>query len=356
MFGFMVLVVVGLLLLAAPPHIPPSYRSKAADTAVRAVGIAVVVLALASTSFVLVPDGHVGHLFRVYAGGSLPDGRIIAVNGENGPQAEVFTPGFHVRPFLNVVYSVDTEREEVSIPQGKVGVLTARDGAPLRSGQAFADPFPPQQGYRMLNAVTFLTNGGQRGPQLTVLTPGKWRINHYLWDVEEADAKEVRAGSVGVVKSNVHADIDFGTLRAAKPDNCDIIASRDASAGRLEAPIVPVGCIGVWKESLQPGKYYFPPDAFLITEIDTRAQVWTYAGGYRRANIALTVDSKGDIVQTRTEENVQVSSDNADRAVFVKMEGWDVPLELRIVAQVSPADASCVVAGVGPSRRSRTGY
>jgi len=33
--------------------------------------------------------------------------------------------------------------------------------------------------------------------------------------------------------------------------------------------------------------------------------------------------------------------------VFVKMEGWDVPLELRVVAQVAPADASCLVAGVG---------
>jgi hypothetical protein len=29
------------------------------------------------------------------------------------------------------------------------------------------------------------------------------------------------------------------------------------------------------------------------------------------------------------------------------MEGWDVPLELRVVAQVSPSEASCVVAGVG---------
>ena len=38
-------------------------------------------------------------------------------------------------------------------------------------------------------------------------------------------------------------------------------------------------------------------------------------------------------------------------AVFVKMEGWDVPLELRVVAQVSPADASCVVAGVGTLRQ-----
>ena len=343
----MALVVVGLFLLAIPPIIPVQYRSWAVDNGARAIGIIIILFAFASTSFVFVPDGHLGHLFRVYGGGSLTEGRIVAANGENGPQAEVFTPGFHIRPLLNVIYTVDTSKEEVTIPQGKVGVLTARDGAPLRSGQAFADPFPPKYGYQMLDATTFLGNGGQRGPQLTVLTPGKWRINRYLWDVAEADAKEVKAGYVGVVKSNVHADIDFGTLKAIKPEKCDLLANREASAGRLEAPIVPVGCIGVWKDALQPGKYYFPPEAFLITEIDTRAQVWTYAGGYTRSNIALTVDSKGDIVQTRTEENVPVNKDNADRAVFVKMEGWDVPLELRIVAQVSPAEASCVVAGVG---------
>ena len=29
------------------------------------------------------------------------------------------------------------------------------------------------------------------------------------------------------------------------------------------------------------------------------------------------------------------------------MEGWDIPLELRALAQVSPEEASCVVAGVG---------
>jgi hypothetical protein len=346
--GFLVFVVVGALFLSVVPSLlPPAYQSRLVAGAVRLIGVMCILFAVASTSYVFVPDGHLGHLFRIYGGGSLTGGRIVAANGENGPQAEIFTPGFHARPMLNVIYSVDTSKEEVTIPQGKVGVLTARDGAPLRSGQAFADPFLPRLGYQMLDAATFLNNGGQRGPQLTVLTPGKWRINRYLWDVTEVDAKEVKAGYVGVVKSNVHADIDFGTLKAAKPDNCDVIVNKDVSAGRLDAPIVPVGCIGVWKDSLQPGKYYFPPDAFLITEIDTRAQVWSYAGGYKRSNIALTVDSKGDIVQTRTEETVPVDKDNADRAVFVKMEGWDVPLELRVVAQVSPAEASCVVAGVG---------
>lgn len=351
MFGLLVLVALGaVFFFIVPSIIPANYKSPVTGNLARAIGVLFILFAIASTSFVFVPDGHVGHLFRVYGGGPLLNGRIIAADGENGPQAEIFTPGFHARFLLNVIYNVDTGHEEVNVPQGKVAILTARDGAPLRSGQAFADPFLPKLGYQMLDAAAFLGNGGQRGPQLTVLTPGKWRINRYLWDVAQVDAKEVKAGYVGVVKSNVHADIDFGTLKAAKPDNCDVIVNKDVSAGRLDAPIVPVGCIGVWREALPPGKYYFPPDAFLITEIDTRAQVWSYAGGYKRSNITLTVDSKGDIVQNRTEENVPVDKDNADRAVFVKMEGWDVPLELRVVAQVSPSDASCVVAGVGTLR------
>src|SRR5215470_4290756 len=351
MFGLLVLVALGaVFFFIVPPIIPPNYRNAVTGNLARVIGVLFILFAIASTSFVFVPDGHVGHLFRVYGGGPLTEGRIVAANGENGPQAEIFTPGFHARFLLNVIYNVDTAHEEVNVPQGKVAILTARDGAPLRSGQAFADPFPAKLGYQMLDAATFISNGGQRGPQLTVLTPGKWRINRYLWDVAQVDAKEVKAGYVGVVKSNVHADIDFGTLRASKPANCDVIVNRDANAGRLDAPIVPVGCIGVWKEALPPGKYYFPPEAFLITEVDTRAQVWSYAGGYKRSNITLTVDSKGDIVQSRTEENVPVDKDNADRAVFVKMEGWDVPLELRVVAQVSPSDASCVVAGVGTLR------
>jgi hypothetical protein len=337
----------GIVAFVLPPTIPRQFRSWVTDNGIRALGVLIVLFSALSTSFVSVPDGHLGQLFRVYGGSSLREGKIVAVSGENGPQAEILTPGFHFWWLVNVIYSVDTSPTEISIPANKLGVLVARDGAPLRPGQAFADPFPAELGLRMLDAVTFLKNGGQRGPQLTVLTPGKYRLNRYLWDYAERPAKEVEAGFVGVVKSNVHADIDFGTLRATKPETCDVVTSKDTSIQRLEAPIVPVGCIGVWNKSLQPGKYYFNPDAFAVKEIDTRAQVWTYAGGYKRANISLTVDAKGDIVQTRTETDIPENKDNADRAVFVKMEGWDVPLELRVVAQVSPNDAACVVASVG---------
>jgi hypothetical protein len=337
-----------LLVVIGPSVVLQQTGSALIGTALRIIGAVIVIGAIASTSFVIVPDGHLGQLFRVYGGGPLTEGRIVAVRGENGPQARILTPGFHFWPLVNVLYEVDTGKLEVNVPKGRVGILTAKDGASLRAGQAFADPFPAELGNAMLDAESFLTKGGQRGPQLTVLTPGKYRLNRYLWDVTEVDAREVKAGFVGVVKSNVHADVDFGTLKAAKPANCDVIApSKGDEKGRIEAPIVPVGCIGVWDKSLQPGQYYVNPEAFTLTEVDTRAQVWSYAGGYRRANISLTVDAKGEIVQNRTEVEVPQDKDNADRAVFVKMEGWDVPLELRVVTQVAPADASCVVAGVG---------
>ena len=351
MLSFIVGVMLGAIVaFTGPSLLPQQFRNAYVDTALRLIGIAAIVFAVASTSFVRVPDGHLGQLFRIYGGGSLSEGRIVAVHGENGPQARILTPGFHPWFLVNVLYDVDTSKTEVNVAKGKVGILTAKDGVPLRAGQAFADPFPAKIGYNMLDAEVFLLNGGQRGPQLTVLTPGRYRLNRYLWDVTEVDAREVKAGFVGVIKSNIHADVDFGTLKANKPDNCDVLR-RPEEKGRLDAPLVPVGCIGVWDKSLQPGQYYFNPDAFALTEIDTRAQVWTYAGGYRRANISLTVDAKGDIVQNRTEVDVPFEKENADRAIFVKMEGWDVPLELRVVAQVSPADASCVVAGVGTLRQ-----
>ena len=201
----------------------------------------------------------------------------------------------------------------------------------------------------MLDAETFLQNGGQRGPQLTVLTPGTYRLNTYLWDAQERDAKEINAGFVGVVKSNVSADIDLGAIKATKPAKCDPVAKGDdrGDVKRLSAPLFPVGCIGMWNVSLQPGQYYLNPDAFAITDFDTRGQVLTYAGGYTRATISLTVDAAGAIVQKRVEEQIPVDRENADRAIFVKMEGWDVPLELRVIAQVSPDQAPCVVAGLG---------
>ena len=186
LFGLLSAVIVAFLL---PPLLPQQTRGWLSDSLARAIGALIFLFAIASTSFVRVPDGYLGQLFRVYGGGSLTEGRIVAVHGENGPQAKILTPGFHPWFLVNVLYDVDTNKPEVSIPKGKVGILTAKDGASLRAGQAFADPFPANFGCKMLDAEVFLSNGGQRGPQLSVLTPGKYRLNRYLWDITEVDAK-----------------------------------------------------------------------------------------------------------------------------------------------------------------------
>jgi hypothetical protein len=349
MLGLIIGAIAGVFIIAVLPSLlPDRYKAVLPSSVIWLLGALVILFALASTSFVYVPDGYSAHLFRIYLGRSLPPGKIVAADGENGPQARILAPGLHIEPLVNVLYDVDTSRPELEVPQGKVGILTARDGAVLRFGQTFADPFPPEFGNQMLDAERFLKDGGQRGQQLSVLTPGRYRLNHYLWEVDMVDAVEVPAGLVGVVKSNVHAAVDFGTLKADKPDNCATSGGNgDRGEQRIDAPVVPVGCIGIWAKALQPGKYYLNQNAFTIIDVDTRAQVWTYGGGYTRAQIALTVDAKGEIVQKRTEVEVPIDKDNADRAVFLKMEGWDVPLELRVVAQVAPQDAACVVAGIG---------
>src|SRR5262249_15912242 len=159
MSGFVLSLLLGAIVaFVGPSLLPQQMRSALADTALRLIGALAIFFAIASTSFVHVPDGHLGKLFRIYGGGSLTQGRIVAVHGENGPQAKILTPGFHPWPLVNVLYDVDISKEEVNIPQGKVGVLTAKDGASLRAGQAFADPFQTALGYLMLDAETFLSH------------------------------------------------------------------------------------------------------------------------------------------------------------------------------------------------------
>src|SRR5262245_49497162 len=108
-----------VLALLAPSLVPQHIRGALIDSALRTSGLAVVALSIASTSFMHVPDGNLGQLFRVYGGGQLTEGRILAVHGENGSQARILSPGFHFWLLVNVLYDVDTSKTEVSIAKGK---------------------------------------------------------------------------------------------------------------------------------------------------------------------------------------------------------------------------------------------
>lgn len=298
---------------------------------------------LASTSFVLIPADRVGHLKRIYLADDLPPGHIIALSGQKGPQAELLGPGFHFRPLLNVLYQVE-EFHVVQVPEGYYGQVTAKDGRPMTKGMFIAPAFPDERQAAMLNATTFLTKGGYRGPQETVLKPGSYRLNRYLFDVKidrNTAATIIPAGHVGVVKSNVAQpgiDCVEELVRVSQ-------AQHDQDA--LSVPLVPRGCIGIWKDVLLPGAYYLNRHAYDITLVDTRVQTWEYKGGFTRRTIDLSIDQQGNLKQTEHSVDEPVPSTAADRAIFVKVEGWEIPQELRVLAQVSPENAPIVVGSVG---------
>ncbi|MEQ8824612.1 MAG: SPFH domain-containing protein [Filomicrobium sp.] len=303
---------------------------------------------LASTSFVLIDADSVGHLKRIYAFQELPKGRIIALSGQKGPQAKILGPGFHFIPLVRVLYDVESY-PVVKVPEGHYGEIVARDGQAMPDGMFIAPKIADDRLTDMLTAETFLTEGGFRGPQETVLKPGDWRLNRYLFDVrvqefvperdDDTRATIIPAGHVGVVKSNV-----------SKPGvSCvkEEVKASEFVPGALSVPLVPPGCVGIWREPLLPGAYYLNRKAYEVTLVDTRVKTWEYKGGFTKRIIDLSVDQQGNIKQNERTETQKVPVEAADRAVFVKVEGWDIPQELRVLVQVNPKNAPIVVGAVG---------
>jgi len=299
------------------------------------------IFSLASTSFVNIDASRVGHLKRIYAFEELPEGRIIALDGQKGPQARILGPGFHFSPFIRVLYDVE-QYPTIKIPEGSYGEITSLDGAPMPDGMFIAPAIPDDKISAMLDAKTYLQKGGHRGPQETVLKPGSYRINRYLFDVEvskNTKATIIPAGHVGVVKSNVK-----------KPGiNCvsEKVSASTIASGALSVPLVTKGCVGIWKEPLFPGAYYLNHKAYEVSLVDTRVQTWEYKGGYTKRHIDLSVDQQGNIQQNKRNTKEIIPKHAADRAVFVKVEGWDIPVELRALVQVSPENAPVVIGSVG---------
>ncbi|WP_075216906.1 SPFH domain-containing protein [Mongoliimonas terrestris] len=338
----LVAIAAGLMLVLRPPGSAGFLRTlgtRAAGAGLVAAGL----LFLANTSFVFVAADQVGHLKRIYAFEELPPGRVVALAGQKGPQATVLGPGFHLIPFVRVLYDYE-EHPLVMVPEGYYGQITAVDGAAMPAGMFMAPAIPDDQVDGMLDATRFLTDGGFRGPQETVLKPGSYRLNRYLFDVTVSDATAatvVPTGHVGVVKSNV--SVPGVSCRE------EVVTAAEGSDGAdsLSVPLVPRGCVGIWKEPLLPGAYYLNRAAYEVELVETRVQTWEFKGGFTKRIVDLSVDQQGQLRQEQRTSEERVPEDAADRAVFVKVEGWDIPVELRVLVQVDPADAPVVVGSVG---------
>jgi len=128
-------------------------------------------LLVAFSAIRFIPNNRVGVVEkRVSARGSLKSG-LIALHGEAGFQPKVLRGGLHLlMPFQYRVHSVPL----VTIPQGKIGYIFARDGEPLAPGQTLARVIECSH---FQDVGAFLANGGQRGPQRQVLREGTYAVN-----------------------------------------------------------------------------------------------------------------------------------------------------------------------------------
>jgi hypothetical protein len=136
-------------------------------------------------------------------------------------QEEVLGEGRH---FLNPVAFEHRIQPVITIPPGKVGVVTSKVGADLPQGE-------------------FLADAGQKGIRRGVFGPGRYRINPYGYQVDIADAISVPIGYVGVVTS----------LAGAK-------APEGAFAGPNQK--------GIREDILQPGLYYVNPKEYKIDVLE----------------------------------------------------------------------------------------
>ena len=267
---------------------------------------------------------------------TLPDGAIIALKGEAGYQADTLPPGLHIGlwPWQ---YELDVVKF-TTIQEGCLGVVESRDGIPLSGGRVLArhvdcDSFQ--------NARQFLENGGQRGPQISIIPPGTYRINTQLFSVVEEEAIEVPDDKVGVVTTKDGTPLATGEIAGAETPSHNMFQDAQTFVDRggfkglqvqvimarryninprfasveffalTEVPIAHVGvvisyvgdvgedvsgdsfqhgnlvkkgCKGVWDEPLDPGMYPINPRTHKVELVPTANVVLNWATGKNEAH------------------------------------------------------------------------
>ncbi len=154
-------------------------------------------------------------------GDALPAGQMLAKEGQKGIRKAVLGEGRHfLDPFL---YDVEI-RPVITIPPGKVGLVTSKVGQDLPGGE-------------------FLAGTGQKGIRRDLLGPGRYRLNPYGYTVETTEALSIPIGYAGVLTS---------------------LSGEQAPEARFAV----AGQKGVRADVLQPGLYYANPKEFKVDVLE----------------------------------------------------------------------------------------
>lgn len=199
----------------------------------------------------LIPEDSIGIVekkFVLFAKNkTLPDGRIVALNGEAGLQADTLPPGlkFFLWPWQFKV----TILTFTVIPQGQVGIVEAKDGNAIPAGRILASKVECDS---FQNARAFLANKGERGTQIAIIPPGTYRINTELFAVNLAPAISIPDNTVGVVTTKEGRSLEAGEIAGKRVDGHNSFQDGDAF-------VKGGGFKGQQEEVILAGTYYLNP-------------------------------------------------------------------------------------------------
>lgn len=274
------------------------------------VWIVVAVALLFWLCFRWIPNDRIGVVEKWWSlAGSVTEGRIIAPAAEAGYQADILRGGLHFG-WWRWQYAIHIA-PLVSIPEGKIGYVFARDGEPLPPSQTLArvvdcNNFQDARGFLGLKAATDATASriaGQKGRQRAILREGVYAINPALFTVISENAVfalkvvQTRAEqeSLGRWLAELRAASGFGPVVVGKGTAVAAIPDHDAAVVAAELPVDSLAIVTVHDgPSLAPGEIIAPTVGGDLTDANYHnnyqdPEAFLLAGGRRgRQHMPLT--------------------------------------------------------------------
>lgn len=180
--------------------------------------VVAIVFARVSGMVRYVGNNRVAIVEKLWSGSGSATGGLIALSHEAGYQPAVLRGGFHF--FFPFQYRLHAE-PMVTIPQGQIGYVFARDGAPLEPTQTLASNAATAD---FLDVRAFLTRGGQKGPQRTILREGTYAINLAQFVIISRD----QIHGLMLERSDAHVFEQMSALIAER-GGFDAVVIKDAS-------------------------------------------------------------------------------------------------------------------------------
>lgn len=190
---------------------------------------------------------------------------FIKQGGVKGIQLRTLPPGlWPIHPYL---FRVSIAKATL-VPQGKVGVITAADGGSLDPGRLLGKAISDHRNFQ--DAEQFIAAGGQKGPQVDILTPGVYRIltqsasleggneaKPGLFNVRLFDATVINENAIGLVEALDGAPLNPRDYVAESIEGHDNFQDGHEFIGTG-------GRRGPQKDILLPGTYYINPLLFKV--------------------------------------------------------------------------------------------